>query len=383
MLFQDQIGHLKVIQRLKQAVNQSKVSHAQLFVGPPGSGALPMSLAYAQYVLCHQKSAEDACGTCSSCVKMSKLIHPDVHFIFPVNTNEEVKKDPLSDKFLPLWRETLLENPYIDYPAWVRALEIENKQAIINTEDCSQILDKLSLKSYESGYKIMFIWMIEKLHHAAAPKLLKILEEPPEKTLFLVIAENTENILSTILSRLQQVKLERLSPEEVELGLRKKLGEESDALKIALAAKLSEGNFYQAIAYMKSAQVSWDEVFLKWMRWCFAIHKDQNIVALQDWTESFAKSSKEQIRSYLSYVLFVFSQCIKINQGMLDRVQLTDQQIASLSKLAPFIHTKNISMMEQEIEKAIYHLERNVNVKMILLDLSLKFSKLIREKEYE
>lgn len=381
MLFKEVLGQHTVKKRLIEATGQQKISHAQLFFGKPGSGTIPMALAYAQYILCQNKQADDACGLCPDCLKISKLVHPDLHFIFPVNTNDDVKKDPTSDKFLPIWRKSLLQNPYLEYNDWVRILEIENKQAIINTEDCSNILDKLSLKSYASGYKIMILWMAEKIHHAAAPKLLKILEEPPEKTLFIVISENLENILNTILSRLQMVKLEPLSAAVIQKALEDRFTGSENNANVETFAKRSEGNFNKALQLMQSEGHDFEGAFLQWMRWCFVIHKDNTIVQIQDWIESFAKASKEQQKAFFEYGLFILSQCIKINQNLPEFIFLSATFKASLEKFAPFIHTQNIAGIEREFEKAIFHIERNVNVKMIVLDVSLKLSKLLREKE--
>lgn len=381
MLFQDVIGQQHIKARLLASIQSHKMSHAQLFSSKPGGGGLPLALAYAQYVLCQNPDPNDSCGVCSSCLKVQKLVHPDLHFTFPVNTNESVKKDPLSDKFLELWRSVVIENPYLGYGDWISALDIENKQAIINAEECSVIREKLELKSYEANYKIMIIWMPERLYHAAAPKLLKILEEPPEKTLFLLVSEQMDLLLSTILSRLQIIKLSPLSPSEIQEALLKKEPEIAGRVDLSYISKIAEGNYSKALSWAHENGDDFEAVFLQWMRWCFVIHKDDTILAVQSWIDEISKNSKDYLKSYLGHCLFITSQCLKMNYQLPELVMLPQKSLSSIEKFAPFINSKNILHIENAFEKAIFHIERNVNVKMIFLDLSLQLSKLIREKE--
>ena len=182
MLFAQVIGQKSIKKRLINTVAENRVSHAQLFLGPEGFGGLPMAIAFAQYISCEKRTAEDSCDTCSSCIKYNNLAHPDLHFIFPVNTTKEVKKDPASAKFIGKWRDALQQNPYMSLGQWYRFMGIEKKQGLINKTDCNEVIKTLGLKPFESEYKTMIIWRPERLHHAAAPKLLKILEEPPPKT---------------------------------------------------------------------------------------------------------------------------------------------------------------------------------------------------------
>ena len=186
--------------------------HAQLFLGPEGSGKLPLALAYAQYINCQNRQEDDSCGHCPSCIKFNKLIHPDLHFVYPVSKTKDSSDKPTSKEFLKPWRELVLENNgYINLTDWYEKIDIEKKQGIINADDCNNIIKTLSYKSFESEYKIMIIWMVEKLFHSAAPKILKILEEPPEKTLFILISENPDIIINTILSRTQLVKIPKIA----------------------------------------------------------------------------------------------------------------------------------------------------------------------------
>ncbi len=381
MHFKEVIGQENVKRILTDSVRKSHVSQGLLFCGKEGSGNLALALAFAQFIFCKNPSETDSCGVCTSCIKTKKLVHPDLHFIFPVNTNKEITKDPISDKFLPVWRETILNSPYFTYQDWITKLEIENKQAFINTDDCSKISDKLSLKSYESPYKIMLIWLPEKIHHAGAPKILKILEEPPEKTLFFLVSDNTEMLLTTILSRLQQVLLQPLLSDEILKGLQNINTTQVEDQKLVYISKIAEGNFARALQLLHQEVVDYSGYFLQWMRWCYSIHKDDNIVKVQDWIDELTKHSREDLKHFFSYCLDIIHQCILLNYQVNDFVALEQNQVEAYKKFAPFIHIKNASEIKDEFEKAYYHLERNGSAKMILLDMSLKLAKLIREKD--
>ncbi len=220
MLFSEVIGQKEIKQKLIHTIAENRVAHAQLFYGDEGRGKLALALAYAQFISCKdpgKMQRQDSCGSCSSCIKYNKLIHPDLHFIYPVAESKVVKgprkskKSVVSDDYLVPWREMIIDNKaYVSFDDWNKKLDIERKQASINSTDCGGIIGTLSYSSYESEYKIMLIWLIEKLNYQAAPKLLKILEEPPEKTGFLLIAEQIDMIIPTILSRLHQVKIPKI-----------------------------------------------------------------------------------------------------------------------------------------------------------------------------
>jgi DNA polymerase-3 subunit delta' len=213
MLFSEIIGQENTKKQLIDSVQTSRMSHAQLFSGPEGSGSLPLAIAYAQYVSCTQQGADDSCGVCPSCRKYNKLAHPDLHFVFPVATTDKVKSKPVSDLFLPEWRDILLTNPYFSFNQWLEHIGVDNKQGLIGTEEAGEIIRKLTLKTYESDYKVMVIWMPEKMNDSSANKLLKMIEEPPLKTLFLLVSEHPEQIITTIISRTQLVKVPRIDRE--------------------------------------------------------------------------------------------------------------------------------------------------------------------------
>lgn len=248
MLFREVVGQQKLKQRLIQSVKENRISHAQLFVGAEGCGSLALALAYAQYVSCENKQQEDSCGSCTSCTKYQKLIHPDLHFVYPVATTKSVTKDPVSDDFIKEWRECILSNPYLGLARWYEAIGVENKQGIINKFESAEIVRKLNLKTFEADYKVMIIWLPEKMNHVAANKLLKMLEEPPEKTLFLLVAENTSLMLQTILSRCQLIKVPKIDSDSMLKALVAKHNiSEPTANSIS---KIANGNFLVALETM-------------------------------------------------------------------------------------------------------------------------------------
>ena len=285
MQFSEVIGQQDVKQRLLQTVGSNRVSHAQLFLGPEGSGNLALAIAYAQYISCESRSEEDSCGSCPSCIKYNNLAHPDLHFIFPVATTKEIAKEPTSAKFMKSWRETVTENPYISLGEWHRAIGVENKQAIINALDCNEIIKKLSLKSFESEFKVMIIWRPERLFHSAAPKLLKILEEPPDKTLFVLVAENQGQIIKTILSRTQIIKVNKIEPKDIGIALSERFqisGKELDNI-----VRYSSGNYTEALRLIQNSENKEfnAEEFKNWMRLCFT----KDVVNIMQWVEKIAK----------------------------------------------------------------------------------------------
>ncbi len=376
MRFRDVLGHEDIKRRLANTIAENRVSHAQLFLGPQGSGNLAMALAYAQYINCTNKQDSDSCGECPSCKKYQKLIHPDLHFIYPISATKKVKK-PLSKLFLEEWRELILENDgVINLNDWYRQIEIENKQAIINAEDANEIVKTLSYKSYESEYKVMIIWMPERFYHAAIPKILKILEEPPEKTLFLLVAEESDKILKTILSRTQMVKFYRLSDENVVRELvNKHAVEEVQAHKIA---GMAEGNLIHAkslISQSEGEKFNF-ETFREWFRNCWKF----NMAGLIEFTQKISKIGREQQKQFLSYGLRVVRHSITVNYINASHVKLDGAELDFMVKLAPFINPSNMLQFIQELDSAIYHIERNANPNILFMDLSLKFAKLIHTK---
>lgn len=377
MLFKDIVGQEEVKKRLRQTVQDQRVSHAQLFFGPQGVGKLALAIAYAQYVNCSDRNEKDSCGECPSCVKFKKLAHPDLHFIYPVAANKEVKK-PTSKQFVEQWRELLnAQSSYIDLNQWYEAIDIENKQAIINKDDCNSIITTLGYKSYEAEYKVMIIWQADKLFHSAAPKILKILEEPPEKTLFILITENQDNILTTIRSRTQIVKVPRIKDEDLLQALigRKECTEE-EARRVV---NLSDGSYLIAL---KNLEADEDEqqnfvIFRDWMRSCYA----NDVAKLIAFSNDIARIGREKQKSFLNYALRTARNGILLNLQQKELVKLEKEEFGFTQKFSPFINPANIQQFMHEFNEALFHVERNANPSILFLDLSLKSMRLLKLKE--
>lgn len=390
MQFKHIIGQKSIIHRLIQSVYDARVSHAQLFLGPEGSGKLPLAIAYAQYINCENRQPEDSCGVCRSCRQFEKLVHPDLHFIYPVSTTRDVKEKPSSKQFIKPWRELMLDNHgYISLSDWYEKIGIENKQGIINAEDCNDIIKTLSYKSYESEYKVMIIWMVEKLFHSAAPKILKILEEPPEKTLFILISENQDQIINTILSRTQLLRIPKIETEILFTTLKSKYALPDS--EIRKTVQLANGNFRNAIRFIeeKESENEFFNLFRYWMRACYGgIEKNNDSADGINFTSKkqdfisfvsfISKSGRETQKSFLAYSLLMIRNCLLYNTNNAILPYLDAEESDFVAKFSQFIHHKNVEQITGEINKAIYHIERNANPSILFTDLSFTCSRLIK-----
>lgn len=379
MLFSEIIGQESLKLRLKETVRNNRVAHAQLFYGNQGNGKLALAIAYAQFINCRDKNkleVGDSCGKCPSCIKYNKLIHPDLHFVFPVAGSEAGKKY-ISNMFLKEWREFLLQNSYyVSLNDWYVKIAIERKQAAINVAESNQIIHTLSYTSYESEFKVMIIWMVEKLNYQAAPRLLKILEEPPDKTLFILIAEQTDQIISTILSRLLPVKIPRIEDSALIGACQQRFGlSELEAAQIGIQAN---GSFSEAMRFMgqnENRKLNFER-FKDWMRYCWQF----DVKEILAFSEAAAKESRDGNKSFLQYGLAILRNCMLHNYTKDAIVKLIDDERSFYDKFSPFINHLNINVFTEEFNKAIYHIERNVNTGLVFFDLSLTSAKLLRMK---
>lgn len=376
MLFSEIVGHDDLKKRLIQSVNENRVAHAQLFVGTEGSGKMALAIAYAQYINCQNRTESDSCGVCPSCKKYMSLSHPDLHFIFPTATNKSVKKDPESDLFLAEWREYFSDcQGYVNLSEWFDKLDIENKQGIINVRDASTVIRKLSFKSYESEYKVVILWMPEKLNVFSANKLLKLIEEPPEKTLFLLVAENQEEVLSTIRSRCVLVKVPRLDSAVIKDALVEKCGcSEQLALD---AATMSNGSWPLAKRFSNDIdnEMFYADTFRKWMRYCFK----GAVPELIDFVANEIKGlGREKQKALLEYGLNIFHCSLLINNNISIAVMLTSAEKTFAQNFAPYINMKNVTQICALFEESINQIVRNANAQLVFMDDSLKMSKLLR-----
>ena len=369
MLFRTVIGQEPAKAQLRQMVSQQRLPHALLLLGPPGSGKLALALALAQYVLCEQPSTAEACGQCRNCVKAGKLIHPDLHFSYPtVGTNVT------SDAFLTQWRSALTQNPYLDINQWLQLIGAENRQGNINKEECVQIIRKLSLKTYEARYKILVMWLPEHLGKEGN-RLLKIIEEPPDNTVFILVAEDPEQILGTILSRCQIVKVQPLSDEDVVNGL---LQQETlhDRAKAQSIAQLASGNFNEALNLAGEQINDKADLFLDWLRKAY----QGNGVALVKWVDQFAKLGRENQKHLIRYGLHFLREFMLLKLSGEARVRLLPAELDTARKLTPLIGLDQLDHLVTLLNDCAYHVERNANPKVLFLDASIRMNQILRQQ---
>ncbi len=372
MKFSDIGGLSEVRDKLINAVKNDQVAHAQLFLGKAGNANLSMALAYTTYLNCENRQEQDSCGTCPSCTKMSKFVHPDVHFVFPVSASKTITgKDVISTNFLKEWRSFLLETPYGDMNQWAAVYGGENKQANISKEESRQIIKKLSLKAFEAKFKVMIIWLPEFMHPSAANGILKILEEPPEKTIFLLVSNDAEKLLTTILSRTQIVTIPQFSDQEVEDILVRKHGIE--ASRAGQLAQLADGDLNAALHYMTDVENDNHRLFADWMRDCFK----RDFTALVERADGYHAMNKVAQKSLLLYGLTMLRESLLFATAP-DLVRVNGAEGQFLENFSKVMTPNKIGAISEKLNEAHYHLERNASAKMMFLDLSLQISALIK-----
>jgi DNA polymerase-3 subunit delta' len=382
MEFSEVIGQQHIKSHLINTVNNGRIPHTQLFIGKAGSGILALALSYAKEILCHSfPKGSDAYNNCAT--KVSKLNHPDLHFVYPVNSNENIKTHPISDNFSSEWREFVLKNPYASLYGWLQFIGIEKKQGNISKYEAQNISKKLSLKAYEGGYKVMIIWMADKMNNECANKILKLVEEPPEKTVLLLLTEEEQNILGTIQSRCQKLHIPLLAENDIATQLIDKQNIASN-----LAKKISHqanGDYNKALHIIAndSNDIAFENLFVFWVRTAFMAKGNKSAINdLMDWSENIAKEGRETQKKFLGYCLDIFRQALmkNYNADSLLYFESHDGKF-SLDKFAPFVHQNNIFEISEALEKAEYHIERNGNAKIIFTDLSIQLTRLIHKKE--
>lgn len=376
MQFKDVIGQKDTINRLVDAVNRGRISHAQLFSGNYGYGTFPLVMAYIQYICCPNKQNNDSCGTCNSCRKIEKLAHPDLHFSFPVATNDKVKTKPNSELFLDDWRKICQESMYFDKDDWMRFLNTENKQGLINVDESQRVLKKLSLKAYEAEFKFLVIWGAEKLNNQASNKLLKLIEEPQAKTVIILISDQPNILLQTIRSRTQMVRVPPIPTED----LIKALSPFANSDQVITAAQNSRGDFIDAKRKVNAQEESKEffDWFKVWMRSCYKA----DIQAMHKWVEEISQSSvgREKRKRFLKFALDLMREALVLNY--------TNNQLSSfgsiekefIGKFQPFVHQNNVIEMSGILNDAFRDISRNAYAKIVFMDLSMKFANLLHTK---
>lgn len=374
MQFREVIGHQHIKERLIRTVKENRISHAQLFLGNEGSGNLALAMGYAQYIACLNKQENDSCGVCPSCQKFKKLIHPDLHFVYPVATSKTVKKDPVSDDYISQWRNTIIENPYINQNKWYEIIDIENKQGIINKDESYEILRKLNLKTFESEYKFMIIWLPEKMNMYAANKLLKFIEEPPDKTLFLMVSENSEQMLPTILSRTQLIKIPKIDNDSLYTAICDRFGIAPE--KAQDIVHLSNGNYFETLNLIQAEDEDSEnfERFTSLMRLAY----QRKIVDIIDWVDVIARIGRERQKSFLSYALRLLRENFMLNINRKEIVYLTKKEFDFSKNFSQFIHQENVGPLYEVFNRAHADIEMNAYNKIVFLDSALKIIKLIK-----
>jgi len=392
MQFQSIIGQKATKEQLAQMVQHNRLSHALLFLGKEGSGALQLALAFAQYIVCDPKPADgglfgaaepeteniklktgDSCGVCAACKKADQLIHPDIHFSYPVITKKSGEK-PVSTDFIKEWREFIATNPYGNVYDWLQFIDAENKQGNITAHECNDINRKLSLKSFESEYKILIMWMPEFLGKEGN-KLLKLIEEPPPNTLFIFVAENESLILPTILSRTQLVKIPALTNLEVEAALELKAG--VAMAKAQQIAAVSEGNYREALLQIQDAEDDWQLLLREWLN---AIVRTGPLAQMK-WIDETAKLGREKQKQFLKYFIHLLEHAIRLRVISTENSkQEPGDQTDFALRLNKLCDIGQQEAIINELDKASYYIERNANAKMLFHALSIRLYHIINNK---
>ena len=373
MYFKDIIGQENTVTILHQAVAEGRVPHAQLICGPEGTGKLAVAIAYARYLCCAHRNGEDACGECPSCKKFDKLVHPDLHFAFPIYKKDS-NKNPHSDDFIDKWRQAVAENPYMNLNQWMDHIGTENQQGLIYASQSEEIIRKLTLKSSEGGYKVMIIWMAEKMNAECSNKLLKMIEEPPAQTVFLLVAENPDLLLPTIQSRVQRLALRPIEEETIARALCEKYGlVETDARQIAHA---SAGNWLQAVETIHLGNRSKEhiELFMTLMRKSYM----RDLKGMRQWADGVAAMGREPQKNFLVYCQRMIRESFICNFHRPEINYMNADEANFTSRFAPFVNEKNIFGIMDELSEAQRHIEQNVNAKMVFFDLALKMIMLLK-----
>lgn len=385
MLFSQIIGQHDIKKRLKRTVTEQRIPHAQLLRGPEGVGKLGLAIAYAQYICCENRSEKDSCGVCPSCVKYKKLAHPDLHFVFPV-IKPGNRTSVVCDDFIAEFRAEILKSPYFGLNDWYATISDDAKQGLIYSNESEEIIRKLSLKTYESEYKIMIIWLPEKMHSTCANKLLKILEEPPEKTLFLLVSNEPDKIITTILSRTQHIHVPKLTDAEIVETLLKNDElelSEPDALNIA---RIANGSYLGALAILNEGdenKVNFERfVMVMRLTWQVGNKKDHaSLKTLRKWADDMAASTvgRERQKNFLNYAQHMTRENFIRNLQEKNLNYLTSYEADFSQRFSPFINERNVEDLMEEFALAERHIEQNVNAKMVFFDLVLKVIMLLKK----
>ena len=376
MLFKEIIGQQEVKEKLLRLVRDDRTPHAMTLFGPEGTGKLSLAVAMAQYLACNNRQEDDSCGACPSCIKFGKLVHPDLHFVVPVMKTGSMSAPPVSDDYAEAWREALLADFYLTESQWYESLGAENKQGIINVKESETIIRKLGFKPYESDYRMVVIWLPEKMNQPAANKLLKLIEEPPEKTLILMVSEHTDRILPTILSRTQLLHVPPISEADIRDGLMQK--EQADPQLIEDAVLRANGNINTAFQTLHQDEIEaqYFEFFTELMRLCYA----RDIIQINGWVERVAGLGRERQKQLIDYSLRLLREnfMLHMKHERLNYMSVKESEFSR--RFSPFIHDGNVHALAEAFTLAGNHIEANGNPRIILMDMSIGVIKLLMQK---
>jgi DNA polymerase-3 subunit delta' len=386
MQFKDIIGQDSLKKRLLNSVKENRISHAQMFLGKGSIGKFALAFAYAQFINCTNKQDNDSCGACGSCRKYAAMSHPDLFFSYPVNTNHtstskatetKVKKDPVSGDYLVDWKNYVDEvNGYPDLFQWYQRIGIENKQGFISREEARKIVHQLQYKAVEAKYKVLIVWMVEKMNEVASNALLKLIEEPPDNTLIFLIADEKEKLLSTVLSRVQTILVPPIEDEKLHTYLLEQNPKltQNDLRDIA---NLASGDVFKASEIISSSSEIREnyDLFVEWMRLCY---KKGSLEGIKTWVEKASKFGREKQKSFLTYSLRMVRESLLLNYGNKELVKIMHHEEHFLDKFAPFIHLRNATIIQKMLDEAIYEIERNASSTSLFAHLSLQMSQLLK-----
>jgi DNA polymerase-3 subunit delta' len=374
MFFKDIIGQTAIKHRLMQSIKEGFIPHARLISGREGTGALPLALAYARYLNCTNRQEEDACGMCSSCLKFNKYAHPDLHFVFPI-INKKGSKDAFCDDFLPEWRKFIVETPYANLTNWLEKIAAENAQGLIYARESNEIMRKLNLKAYESDYKTLIIWLPEKMHETAANKLLKLLEEPPEKTIFLLVSEEPETVITTIRSRTQMLTVPPIADEDLAQALLEKQNMEQEAIDFVV--HLAKGSYEKAIKIINSTKEN--EEYLGLFTTIMRNSWKRDILNMKAKADQFASMGRDRQKGFFAYAQRMIRENFLYRLHVPELNYMNREEMEFSANFHPYVSENNIIDFMEELAVAERHIESNVNPRMIFFDLSMKIAVLLKQ----
>jgi len=378
MKFEEVIGQTDAKQRLLRLVDGGRVPHAMLFTGPQGCGKMAMAMAFASYLLCAHPHDGDSCGECPQCVMLRKWAHPDLHFTFPVikPKSSSAESRPVSDDFIREWRDMLANGPYFTLEQWLDEMRAESQQAIMTVREADELTHKLSLRSSQGGYKVSIIWMAERMREETANKLLKLIEEPPSQTIFLMVSENPAALLETIRSRTQRFDMRRIDTAQVEQALVTRRGIDAEAAH--RIARLSEGNWLKAVGALdaESENKAFLNDFITLTRQSFM----RNVAGMVQWTTAVTKYGREKQRRMLTYFNRMVRESFMYNFHNPELTYMTLEEENFVKRFAPYVNELNVVELSELMEKASFDIGRNANAKMVFFDVSLQTTVLLRRK---